>query len=1538
MAESWQSSATLHLRAETAISAALPSSSKTHGAPVSSLLGSGTKPASPAANSSSSSPSVHLLEKLDEEIFDPYDAVSFITSAHRALRTLDNNVTRSLPLESAKNSAASDSTSSTNEIRTLMSRTLMPLSPSAFTSFRNSVKTTPVFPMFPITGSSSSDKSFLALYDPGTFKQHAPEGAAFMTTEAAKAWGLKVKPRNLTVLGAGSASVTGEIAQFSFRCFTQVDKAQHPVMHTCVLDRVFVVDNFGAGGVHFVFNALSIKGNPDLSQVFRDMQAIEAAALDSPFLVEEPIISVRASKEAEPSARKTSIGNFLPLSDQLLSRQYVEAASNHKAALISLLANVLFRDDLESIELLLPNDGEDIAHLRDRDKQAASLEAVLSDPTLTPEAKEAIKSNPLLFRSLLDSAGYIGPQVKVELHDGVRPWGVVRQPIPVKKTHQDFLVSEVISLLKDGIIRRAPDVPGYLDYTSSCLIVQSGAQNKLRLVQALLKLNKASKVFPSPLPTQAELFRATAGKRWFSHLDLTKAFFQLVLEEGSRKFFSFRLPDMDSFKGGRFEYCRMPLGWVNATFIFQRTMTAILGDLIAKGVVLVYLDDVLVLTETREEHKQVLSEVLRRLGEKGFIANASKCSFMQPSAEFLGMHIDGHTIKVLERHREAIKNLPTPGSLKDLQVAMGLFNYFRWLIPGFAKVASCLYDLTAPNTPVAKKWKEEHQTAFDTLKQLLYNNSTVHTLSGTGKIIVRTDASDVGYGGVVLQEQEGKLVPISWQSVKARRKAKSVGEQEMLAFAYTLSKCKDLLGGRNFTWQCDHRNLCTTDHKSPILQRIALETQGYDFTFEHIPGPTNVVADPLSRMPSLPWPTYAPMGLYMLLSALSSTESTHSKTEALAAVPHLVQLCSHSPTASLLIRSPRDSSTAPRPHFTTLVGELRRSDRSSTKASSATAGVTAEVEAERAFSTDMAEFNSAKRVIKKKVQFTPPPSSNSSSSSMPSSSAATSTEAFLSTSSKPLDTARAASSPYLPLLAEINEGLYHKASPLVVAIVEAQRTFDVKPKEGDGGKWSEESFLSRTGVVLSIHKRNGVIVIPSEATQLHLAIFTSLHDNHSHAGISTLRDSLSRLVTWPTLEADLTSFVKSCYVCQHTLAKRTHVSVAPGHFRPPPSLPRQRYVMDFLGPLPTPQADSPSYALITVDALTRYTHGFMVTPATGGSPTSSEVISCLRKLFREQGVPQEIQSDGASIFSSKEIMDFYTSLGIDSHITTPRRPQANGIAEKFMDLLQIALRSHVGTSTEDWADHFDQCISDLNDRHHSAIGMSPFKAQFGFNKRSPTEALLDTTVLTPQLLTQEDIVASLQAYHHMVTEATKIAFARSLKDQESRAARVSKYLRHHRTFEAGTFVLLENNLVPSKLSSHFSPIPYQILHAEPNDIYRINSILTPNVSLRAHAQHLLPLDTTRTSAAGHLQYALDNGVHVVDAILGHKEHSDGSFLFQVKWDIPGDSDTTWETQETLAKLSAFKDYVRLHKVKVPKHRAISSEAAAASFLLHFSTT
>ena len=360
------------------------------------------------------------------------------------------------------------------------------------------------------------------------------------------------------------------------------------------------------------------------------------------------------------------------------------------------------------------------------------------------------------------------------------------------------------------------------------------------------KLNGITKKDAYPIPRIDDTLDTLAGSCWFSTLDLVSGYWQVEMSPTDREKTAFCVPD------GLFEFKVMPFGLSNAPATFQRLMDLLLAGL-KWNTCLVYLDDVIVVGSTFEEHLFRLREVFQRFRDAGLKLNPNKCSFCQTEVHFLGHIISARGIRTDPTKTNLVASWPVPTSTKEVQKFLGLANYYRRFVPNFAAKAKPLHKLTEKTAKF--KWSVQCQEAFSELKKCLISAPVLSLPDFTRQFILDTDACDSGIGAVLSQKQsDGSELVIAYSSrvLSKPERHYCVTRKELLAAVSFIKHFRPYLLGRPFILRTDHGSLTWLyKFRNPEGQLARwLETlQEYDFQIVHRQGRLHGNADAMSRRP-----------------------------------------------------------------------------------------------------------------------------------------------------------------------------------------------------------------------------------------------------------------------------------------------------------------------------------------------------------------------------------------------------------------------------------------------------------------------------------------------------------------------------------------------------------------------------------------------------------------------------------------------------------------------------------------------------------------
>ena len=412
------------------------------------------------------------------------------------------------------------------------------------------------------------------------------------------------------------------------------------------------------------------------------------------------------------------------------------------------------------------------------------------------------------------------------------------KPYTIPLHAKQKVIEELQTMLDLGIVRQS-DSP----YSSPIVIVKKKDGN-IRLCIDFRKLNSITVFDAEPIPNQDELMAKLCSAKYYSKIDLSKGYFQIPLKEDCKKYTAFQSPI------GLLEYNFLPFGCSTAASTFQRMMRKILKDI---PNVVSYFDDILIHGETWEQHDCALKETLRILRQHGLTARPTKTNIGFEEIEFLGHKVGNGKQRPEESKIEKVKALKPPTAKREVRKVLGLLNYYRKFVKNFSSIALPLTELTKKGQPNKVKWTEACNTSFNTIKRLLSEEPILILPNIDKPFTIRTDASDYGISGVLLQNVDGQLRPCAYISRKLldRERRYSVIEKECLAVVFTVGAFEKYLLFKHFTIETDHKPLSFMKQnkaKNNRLMRWALSLQQFMFTINPIPGNHNLDADLLSRL------------------------------------------------------------------------------------------------------------------------------------------------------------------------------------------------------------------------------------------------------------------------------------------------------------------------------------------------------------------------------------------------------------------------------------------------------------------------------------------------------------------------------------------------------------------------------------------------------------------------------------------------------------------------------------------------------------------
>ena len=277
------------------------------------------------------------------------------------------------------------------------------------------------------------------------------------------------------------------------------------------------------------------------------------------------------------------------------------------------------------------------------------------------------------------------------------------------------------------------------------------------------KLNSLTVKDSHPLPRICETLESLAGAAHYSTFDMNSGFWQVPMDEVSKQYTAFMLGSV-----GLYECESMPFGLCNAPPTFQRLMQNCLGEL-NLTYCLIYLDDVIIFSQTEGEHLERMRVVFDRLREHGLRVKPSKCDMFKTEINYLAHHVSKKGVLPSKKNLEAIAECLPPDTYTKVKSFVGLVGHYRHFIKGFANIATPLYDLTSREN---KDKKSEHLDlppeackASDHLKSACLQAPILSFPDFSKPFLLETDASGKGLGAVLSQKQfDRRYHPIAYAS------------------------------------------------------------------------------------------------------------------------------------------------------------------------------------------------------------------------------------------------------------------------------------------------------------------------------------------------------------------------------------------------------------------------------------------------------------------------------------------------------------------------------------------------------------------------------------------------------------------------------------------------------------------------------------------------------------------------------------------------------------------------------------------------------
>ena len=434
-------------------------------------------------------------------------------------------------------------------------------------------------------------------------------------------------------------------------------------------------------------------------------------------------------------------------------------------------------------------------------------------------------------------------------------------PAPFKEAYRrippqmyDEVKAHIQEMLDLGAIR-----PSNSPWASAIVLVRK-KDGRLRFCIDLRRLNNRTVKDAYSLPRIESILDSLGGAQIFSTLDLKAGYWQVEMAEECKAYTAFTCGPL-----GFYECDTMPFGATNAPATFQRLMHDCLGDLNMNWCI-VYLDDIIISSDTKEEHIKRLEAVFQKLMAAGLKLKPTKCFFFRDEIEYLSHVVSGKGISTNPKKIEAVTKWPTPKTVYDVRSFLGFVGYYRRFIKNFSKITKPIREvitgLENQSKRAAKKtyieWTDLANTAFDNLKTMCVSTPILAYPDYQLPFTLHTDSSTDGLGAVLYQKQDGKQRVIAYASRSVSKAESNYPAHKLEFLALKWAVCEKfheyLYGTKPFEVFTDNNPLTyvlTSAKLDACGQRWVAKLANYNFSIKYRCGVSNTEADALSR---IKWP------------------------------------------------------------------------------------------------------------------------------------------------------------------------------------------------------------------------------------------------------------------------------------------------------------------------------------------------------------------------------------------------------------------------------------------------------------------------------------------------------------------------------------------------------------------------------------------------------------------------------------------------------------------------------------------------------------
>ena len=789
---------------------------------------------------------------------------------------------------------------------------------------------------------------------------------------------------------------------------------------------------------------------------------------------------------------------------------------------------------------------------------------------------------------------------------------------------------------------------------------------QLRVVMDLRERNKNTQKLTSPLPDMEGMLRRTASKPFRTTLDLKDAYEQIriVPEHVGRSVVT--TPD------GNMISRVIQQGDCNAPAMYQALMNFLFSAYLGRFMD-VYLDNIVIYSETLEEHVKHVKLVLEILRREKLYLSRSKLRFIAPELKLLGRVIDNEGIRMDAEKVDSVLNWKVPTNRDLLRGFIGSVGYLADDIPNVHIPMGILSSITGDAIPF--KWGYTEQRAFEEVKDLVHRarkhrRAPLNYSEGVPTIWMITDGCATGISGLVSQGEDWKTAKIAaFYSAKLNPAQQNypMHEIEMLAGIETMLRHIDILQGAKFKWLTDHKGLIYLLNQKNLSGRQARwleKVSCFDFEVVYIAGSENVVADALSRIYS-----NDSAGTVRTRSEYTYHDVVDDDTSSTEIAPEIPVLAgieaqivtrrgsqTRRPSQKAVMAAsedPVDGTALPTPVIARWKSPKNLAAR--IKSCFVLKGPRPPVEATEGGST-----------VNKNTSNDEP------------------TEGTLvnivSQSLQGLD-----------LLARLR-GKFD-LDPAFKSIIERPSDF--------------RNFEVEEGLIYLKDSERRVLCIPKkliDGRNVREIVISEAHSILAHLGASKTLDYLRDHVWWKDMVSDVKAFCETCHTCK---ISKPNNQKPYGLLNPLsiPSYPWESIGMDFVGPLPESGNRDGMFDSITVVIclLTSMVH---LIPSRTTYSASQLAELMFEHIYKLHGLPKNIISDRDVLFTSTFWKQLHRLVGTKLRLSSAYHPQSDGSTERANRTITQMLRQCVHPNQQDWVSKLPAIEFAINSARSESTGFA----------------------------------------------------------------------------------------------------------------------------------------------------------------------------------------------------------------------------------------